>query len=171
MHPMMMGALFFISAVLAGDAAVPVRSGCEAADAVIATLASGTKAEILLSLSTSAGKCYKIRAGEMRGYVPASALAGTELYEIAVRLAPALTSTPAKSGAAKRKPVARVSSDAGVVNDLVKATRLLNEQQPRAALELLQPGLATAGFDQLVIAGAAARAADDPRMAVGLLEK
>jgi hypothetical protein len=150
-----------------------VRSGCDASDAIIAHVESGTKAEILLSLSSSVGKCYKIRAGEIRGYVPASALAETELYEIAVRLAPALTSTAAKASATKTKSpaVARASNDAVAVNDLVRATRLLNEHQPRAALELLQPGLATAGFDQLVIAGAAARAADDPRMAVGLLEK
>ena len=162
-----------ITALLAGESSVVVRTGCDASDRVVASLEPGAKAEILLSLSSSSGKCYKIRAGGITGYVPASALTETEFFELSVRTAPLLTLSPAKSAPTKPRtpPVARASASAPALNPLIEATRLLNQQQPRAALELLQPGLATASYDQLVLAGIAARAADDPRLAAGLLER
>src|ERR1700734_1626332 len=76
--------LFFIAAMAVRTDQTPLRSGCDAADAVVASLPVGTPVEVRFRLSDGSD-CFKVAATidgkDVLGYVPASALTGLERYE------------------------------------------------------------------------------------------
>src|SRR3984885_14276369 len=76
--------LFFVAAMAVRTDQTPLRSGCEADDAVVASLPVGTAVEVRFRLSDGSD-CFKVAATidgkDVLGYVPASALTGLERYE------------------------------------------------------------------------------------------
>ncbi len=170
----MSGVLFlFVAVVLTGDAGAELRSACDSRAPIVSTLPAGTPVSVRFSISGDAGTCYRVSAtvnGEtVSGYVPASRLTGTESYRASVAAAPAITTPTAPSPA----PSQATPSGTASPGSLVQATQLMQQQQPRAALSMLERRLTSGArdYDTLVMAGMAARAADEPRAALGYLEE
>jgi len=168
----MSGVLFLLaSAVLTGDAGADLRSACDTRSPLVTTLAAGTPVSLRFSISGDAGTCYKVSAAvdgqTVSGYVQAARLSGTDSWRAAVNAAPKIT-TPT--------PVAALTDAAPAVPagpaPLIEATKLMKQQQPKAALALLERRVKSGSkdYDTLVMAGMAARAADEPRAALGYLQ-
>ena len=98
--------VFLFAAALAvrEDGAI-VRSGCEAGDSAIATVRAGSPAQVRFSIS---GSCYKVsvvsEGKTVEGYLPASALSGTEDFEQSVRSAPTVRATQGAAASAPPAP-------------------------------------------------------------------
>lgn len=168
----MYGVLFLLAgAVLTGDAGAELRSECDSRAPLVTTLAARTPVSLRFSISGDAGTCYKVSAAAdgqiLTGYVHASRLVGTDAYRSAVNAAPKITTpTPVTSAAAAPPPAASGPAP------LIQATQLMKQQQPKAALAVLERRMQSGGrdYDTLVMAGMAARAADEPRAALGYLQ-
>jgi hypothetical protein len=118
-----------------------------------------------MSMATPSGRCFKVQTEAGTGWVPGDALSGTGEFDLEVRAAPLLTD-------AGTRPAVTAGSDV-----VVTATRLLHEKRPRAALQLLDESIksgtksGTGSYDAIVLAGVAARAADDPEAALTYFER
>jgi hypothetical protein len=171
----MSGVLFLLaSAVLSGGAGAEVRSACDTRAPLLATLPAETPVSIRASISGDAGTCYKVSAAVegqvISGWVQASRLSGTDTYRSAIGSAPKIT-TPTPVAAAPAVTATTASAPTGPA-PLIQATQLMKQQQPKAALAVLEKRLQTGGrdYDTLVMAGLAARAADEPKAALGYLQ-
>lgn len=149
------------------QASTPIRSGCESGDQVVGEASAGTAAQIRMSVTTPAGRCFQIKTEAGTGWVPASALAGTEDFDKSVRAAPYVTQS------SKPAPTPQSQARQTQANPLVSASQLMQDKQPKAALQLIEAAMKARGesADALVLAGMAARAADDPRTALSYLEQ
>jgi hypothetical protein len=145
-----------------------LRAGCSPLDEVIADAQAGSPAEIRFAMSGSVETCYKVSVKTkdriIEGYLPASALTGLEEFTKQVQQAPAVAATKSKS---IDLPPIQGSPD----HPLVKASRLLEERQPRAALDVVEKGMQVYGRDYqfLLLAGIAAYQADETRIALDYL--
>jgi tetratricopeptide (TPR) repeat protein len=160
--------LFFIAAMAVRTDQTPLRSGCEADDAVVASLPIGTAVEVRFRLSDDSD-CFKVAATidgkDVLGYVPASALTGLERYEqerssaASVDTLGALTPVVTET----KKAVAQTGDPA-----LDRAQQLLDANQPAQALDQMQIALPRHPRDAnvLVLAGLAAYRADQLRAAL-----
>ena len=166
------GLVLFAALAVRPDQAA-LRSGCEGSDEVVATLPSGTPVEIRFAMTGGRETCYKVSAlhegRPVQGYLPASAIAGVENFERERTSAPAVTgsSAPAKAAAAA------APTGAPPDHPLARASSLLNERQPRAALEAAEKALRITGrsVDSLVLAGMAAYHSDEPARALEYLRE
>jgi hypothetical protein len=162
-----MWSLALLAAALArfsSDASL--KTGCEPGDRPIAEVPAGAFASIRMSVTTVSGRCFKVQAGTHTGWVPASALTGIGEFNDRVRAALPLT--------APQRPEANPGGAASNGPDLlVNASRLLSEGNPRSALQMLERQMMTGltSYDLLVLAGMAARAADDSAAALKYLEE
>jgi hypothetical protein len=157
----------------------PLRAGCEASDEVVARVPAGSPTEIKFAMSGPTETCYKVTvqsAGSaVTGYVPASALQGLEHFAKQVREAPtvsgAVTSSSVMTSATERGKMPSIEGSPN--HPLVRASRLLEQRQPRAALELVEKQIHTQGRDyqSLVLAGIAAYQADEMRVALEYLQQ
>src|SRR5260370_28039016 len=81
---MVIPVLFFVAALTVKQDQTPLRSGCDAADEVVASLASGTPVEVRFRLADGSD-CFKISAKvggkSVVGYLPAAALAGVDRFD------------------------------------------------------------------------------------------
>ena len=136
-----------------------VRSGCSAEDSEVGRLAAGTEVTVRFSLTGDTGACYKISAGAVEGYLPASALANTAEFDKARRTAQALDLPDMLTAWVKRTP-----PEVGAGN----AMELIQKNQPGLALEAIEKQLKTRPKDAglLALAGYAAYRADEARRAV-----
>jgi hypothetical protein len=173
----MSGVLFLLVGALTGDAGAVLRSACDTRAPLVATLPAGTPVSLRFSITGDAGTCYKVSAtvgGEtVSGYAEAARLTNTDTYRASVGAA-AIITTPTQTAAPETREKAAGSPEASQVpSSLVQATRLMQQHQPKAALAMLEQKLKTSGrdYDTLVMAGLAARAADEPRTALGYLEE
>ena len=145
-----------------------LRAGCAPSDEVITEVQTGSPAEIRFAMSGSAETCYKIAVKSKdktwEGYVPASALAGLEEFTKQVQQAPSVAAT---NSAPINLPPVQGSPD----HPLVKASRLLEDRQPRAALDAVEQGMRVYGreYQFLLLAGIAAYQADETRIALDYL--
>jgi hypothetical protein len=152
-----------LAAALSVKQDAPLRAGCDASDEVIARAPAGSPAEIRFAMSGTSETCYKIsvRLGEksVEGYVPASSLSGLEEFTKQVREAPSVAGVHA--------PEVHGPPD----HPLVKASKLLEQRQPRAALEVVEQGMRVHGRDYqfLLLAGISAYQADETRIALDYL--
>jgi len=147
----------------------PVRSGCEAHDAVVANLPAGTPVEIRFRLADGSD-CIKIAAksgaSEVVGYVSSSALAGLDVFE-KERLSARATepvAAPRTLVADRAKSMAR-----GRDPEIERARDLLQSNQPQQAMEILEPAVQRYrnNASVLLLAGLAAYRMDELDTAIG----
>lgn len=156
---------------------VPLRAGCDASDPVVAQARAGSPAEIRFAMSGSPESCYKVsvkgEAGPLEGYLPASALQGLEDFTKQIQNAPSVAPTVTRSGpmtkATERVNMPHINGSPD--HPLVRASKLLEERQPRAALEVVEKGMNVygRGYQFLLLAGIAAYQADETRIALDYL--
>jgi hypothetical protein len=155
--------LFASSLVVSQDA--PLRAGCEPADEVVAHAPAGSPAQIRFAMTGPSETCYKVavEVGDrtITGFVPASALNGLEEFTRQIQQAPAVTTSSSDNQ--------RGLAD----NPLAEASGLIEQRQPRAALELLEKTIEVQGRNHqlLVLAGIAASRADEARAALDYLRE
>jgi len=145
-----------------------LRSGCEANDEVVATLAAGTPVEVRFRLADGSD-CFKIAATvngkAVVGYVGASALRNVDQFEQERNAAPSLDSVqaPAPIQAETRKVVERSTDPV-----LRRAGELIQANQPAEALAVLEPLIKRdpKNTDALMLAGMAAYYADQAGVAL-----
>ncbi len=157
-----------------------LRAGCSADAEVVARLAGGTQVEVRLSISGDIGSCYKVSAGEQSGYLLAAELSGLDSFDRA-RRAGDERALPQMIRAeigrlksdlveqAKRQPAQGLSSAGSVDASLADALNLIETNQPRRALELIETDLLrTRPKDPFVLslAGLAAYQSDQTRQAL-----
>jgi tetratricopeptide (TPR) repeat protein len=160
--------LFFVAAMAVRTDQTPLRSGCDAADAVVASLPVGTPVEVRFRLSDGSD-CFKVAATidgkDVLGYVPASALTGLERYEQERASAASVDTLRALSPVATetKKAIEKTGDPA-----LDRAQQLLDANQPAQALDQMQIALPRHPRDPnvLVLAGLAAYRADQLRAAM-----
>jgi len=163
--------LFFASSLVVKQDQAPLRSGCEARDEVVAPLPKGAPVEIRFAMSGPTETCYKVSATvdgkQLQGYLPASALTGLEEFEKARQSAPSVGGASPARPAAMSFPAVSGPPD----HPLVKASALLDQQQPRAALEVVEKAMRVTGRDYryLILAGIAAYASDEAKKALDYL--
>ena len=167
----MVAPVFFLLAGLTiRQSQTPVRSGCQASDAVVANLRAGTPVEIRFRLADGSD-CLKIVANdggsEVVGYVSSSALAGIEAFE------KERTSARGADPVPERQALVFASTggtrDSGRNADLEKARALLASNQPKEALEILEPAVRRYENNPgvLLLAGLAAYRSDQLDTALG----
>lgn len=148
----------------------PLRDGCEESDRVVAHLNRGDPVQIRFALAGGSGTCYKVAvqsgAQQLQGYVSAQAIAGLDQFEQARRSA-SVTEAPAMLRSdmdeIRKNAAARGYQDPGA-----KAARLLDQNRPREALQILEGTLKRNRRDAglLSLAGYAAYKSDDMRLAM-----
>lgn len=165
---MLAHSLLLLAALAVKQDRTALRSGCEAADETIVTLAAGTPVEVRFRVADGSD-CFKISAtvnGQpVVGYVPASALSNVDQFEQQRNAAASLDSSRALNPveAESKKLVARSGDPA-----LKQASQLIEANQPTRALEILEPMLKRdpKNPDLLLLAGLAAYRADQARTAL-----
>jgi hypothetical protein len=159
--------LFLWAAATIREEGAPLRAVCAPDEPPVAKLAAGTPVVIRFSL-TAAMPCYKVTvgtgAGAQTGYVPMAAVdnrAGEQARAAAGGLG--ITAAPPPM-----PPALKATSDA-----LEKPWALIQANQPREALALLEAHLRKAPKDAmaLAMAGYASLRADQARVAVDYLEQ
>jgi hypothetical protein len=167
--------LLFASGVVVKQDQAQIRSGCESGDSVIGTAPSGSPAEIRFSMSGSRETCYKVLVTvgtrSIEGYLPASALDGLGTFRRSVEDAPVVAPAPSPQTIAPQGRQTVTSNRSG--NVLVQANSLIENNQPGAALALLEQSMKVNGKDYptLVAAGVAAYKSDAPQTALGYLNE
>ena len=142
----------------------PLRSSCGGDEPVIARLAAGATVEIRFAI-TAGMPCYKVVAqvnGQtQQGYVAVQAVAGQEDFE-RNRMAGDTTAVQVM------KPEAQLRPAAGGDAMLHQAWALIQANQPREALELLEPAIEKLKLNPQAwaVAGLAAYRADHPKKAL-----
>jgi len=153
------------------DTAV-LRSGCDAADDSIVTLAPGEPLTIRFRLAGEATPCYKVAAQAngktVEGYLPGSSITGLENFEKGIEQAPWIEVTQAISRASTQMPAQMPAQTptltSGVAAD---AARLIESSRPKKALELIEPELIKKRDPNLLaLAGVAEWRADESRKAL-----
>jgi tetratricopeptide (TPR) repeat protein len=160
--------LFFVAAMAVRTDRTALRSGCEADDAIVASLPAGTSVEVRFRLSDGSD-CFKVSATvdgkDVLGYVPASALTGLERYEQERSSAASVDTLRALNPVVSetKKAVAQSGDPA-----LEHAQQLLESNQPAQALEQMETAIKRHPRDAnvLVLAGLAAYRADQLRAAL-----
>lgn len=147
----------------------PLRASCGTAERIITHLDAGAPVDIRFAVTADL-PCYKVVAqvnGEtVQGYVAVKAVAGKESFE-RNRMAGDNTAVQVI------KPESRLQPAAGGDTVVHRAWALIQANQPREALQLLDPSLAKLKLNPqaLAVAGLAAYRADQPKRAVELWEQ
>lgn len=162
------GLLFAATMAVRQDNAA-LRDGCEASDHVVAKVPVGSPVEIRFAMSGSTDTCYKVAvtiAGRtLDGYLPGSALAGLDTFEQGLRSAPAIEVSRQMDSQIASMQAAAVKGPPN--HPLVRAANLLNDKQPKQALEIVEQAMKVTGRDRqyLMLAGIAAYQSDEVKKA------
>ncbi len=165
--------LLLASTLVVKQDQAPLRSGCEARDELVAQLPAGAPIEIRFAMTGPTETCYKIavtvNGKPLQGYLQASALTGLEEFDKARKSAPSVGS----SAPAPQQPMTTPAISGPPNHPLVIASALLEKQQPREALEVVEKAMRVTGRDYqyLVIAGVAAYKSDEVRKALDYLKE
>jgi hypothetical protein len=169
-----MWALLLLAAITIKAGDTPIRDGCDEYDSTLVKAPAGTPVEIRFAMNGFPKQCFKVSAQlngkEWTGYVWAEALDGVESFDEQRRAAPALTIT----NQVQQQAAAIAGSVTGAPDHpLVKASNLLQERQPRAALEIAEQTMKRTGRDRqfLLIAGIASYQLDNAREALAYLRE
>jgi hypothetical protein len=141
-----------------------VRAGCGNDEPVVARLDAGTPVEIRFALADGSA-CYKVRAGQMTGYVMGHDLAGIDEFERQRNGGQSIADAVAQPSAPAPPTGITMQTADPLLNHV---SQLLQTNQPREALALLEPSLRQSkpSPDVLLAAGLAAYRADDLRGAL-----
>jgi hypothetical protein len=168
--------VLFASGIVVKQDQAQLRTGCASTDAVVAAVSSGSAAQVLFSMNGDSETCYKVLVSSgtrsIEGYLPASALDGLDTFRRAVETAPAVILSPSKPES--RIDTRQQSTAASISgNPLSQANKLIETNQPAAALALLERTMKTSGRDypSLVAAGVAAYKSDEPQAAIAYLRE
>jgi len=140
-----------------------LRADCDPSEPVVAKLAKGAAAKVKFGLNG----CFAVEIDKdgatLTGFLPADAIDGIEVWEIARRNA---RSVDAGRDTARSSPVDRNG------HPLVVASQLLVDNRPAEALEVAERGLASSPRDAqlLALAGIAAYKNDMAVRAIGYLK-
>lgn len=155
-----------------------LRAGCSADAEVVARLAGGTLVEVRLSISGEIGACYRVQAGGQSGYLLREELTDLESYDRASRAGsqrglPETIRAEIGKLHSDLKQEARerpgVQGAAGMDPSVASALSLIETNQPRRALELIETDLLRSSPKDpfvLSLAGLAAYQSDQPRQAL-----
>jgi len=131
--------LLYLLAVTVKHDQTVLRAGCGDDEPVVAHLAAGTPVEIRFALADGSA-CYKVEArtggGEVLGYVVGRDLAGLDEFERQRRGGEIV---PDALRPAPPRPVNIAMRTADPL--LGRVSQLLDANQPREALDLLEPAL------------------------------
>ena len=158
--------LLYLFAVTVKQDHTAVRAGCGDDEPVVAHLAAGTPVEIHFALADGSA-CYKVQARasdeDVLGYVAGRDLAGLDEFERQRRGGQTVSDAAPPSPALPPNIVVRTADPL-----LGRVSKLLQANQPREALDLLEPALRQGrpNPDVLMAAGLAAYRADDLRGAL-----
>jgi len=165
---MVIPVLFFVAALTVRQDQTPLRSGCDAADEIVASLPAGTPVEVRFRLADGSD-CFKISATaggkSVVGYLPASALTGVDRFDKDHASAASVETTAAlKPVEAETKSLIARAVDPTIG----RAADLIEANQPAQALATLEPTLKRypKNPDVLLVAGLAAYRADQLRTAL-----
>lgn len=157
----------FLAAITVKQDETPLRTGgCDLDAPVAATLSASTKVEVMYSLSFEAEPCYKVLVqvdGRKRtGYLPAKALLNRDEFDKQTQAGGLIGSASDSVRKALSGGTALPDSPAQ------KASKLLEANQPGAALAILEPLLKQSPSDPdiYVLAGFAAWRNDQPKEAL-----
>lgn len=161
----------------------PLRNGCDADSAAVATLPAGAAVTIKYSLAGASTPCYKVsvEAGgkTVEGFLAAGAMEGIDEFDHGVRDAPWLGMNEVMSAV---RPSLSIGARPGTAPGATRGGRpganpaaflstsegLIESGQPGKALEILEPQARGSRDPQvLALAGAAAWRADDAKKALG----
>ena len=180
--------LFASAAHTVAHDATPLRVACDRSSETVAQLNPGDPIAIRYALASDSGPCYKVAAEtggkQWEGWLPASALTNLEQFEKARNSAAQLNAPTPEAPAALRSARAQNSAPAqtsaamlnlptGANARLLKATQLLNANQPAEALAIAEAMLKEQGPepDLLALAGIAAQRSDQPARAIEFWEQ
>jgi len=153
---------FSLAAAVAtiGEGGAALRASCGEEEAVVARLAAGTPVQIRFAVNASIA-CYKVSAGAQQGYVAASAVRNPAEFERQRQAGDTAT-------VQVMKPETRLAPAAGGEAVLRQSWELIQANQPREALALLEPAMPRFSLhpQALAVAGLAAYRADNARLAL-----
>ena len=148
----------------------PLRSGCKEGAPVVARLHAGDPVQIRFALAGSTQACYVVSAvvdgKAVQGNLPADALTGLEDFERARRAAaPVNISVMESAPKPAEAPLPRPKSSSPEID---RAVQLIERNQPREALEIIQKFLPLfpGNAELLSLAGTAAYKGDNLRLAL-----
>ena len=149
---------------------VALRAGCDPEDEKLASVSRGDAVEIRFALAGGSGACYKVAVVSggktLLGYLSARAITGIEEFERGRASAAGFDSPQAA-----RQDMASVRKSASVAyanQKVMQAVRLLENNQPGEALQLLESVLRANHRDGavLALAGLAAYQSDQVKAAI-----
>lgn len=168
-------ALLLLAAITVKGGQAPLRDGCGEYDSTLAKLALGTPVEVRFAVSGFSKPCYKVSVTvggkPLQGYLYAESLEGIESFEEERRNAPAMTIT--REVQQQASAIGAAAGNGPADHPLVKASQLLQQRQPRAALEMVERAMKTTGRDReyLIVAGIASYQIDNVKEALAYLQE
>lgn len=156
---------------LAADAAGPqvtqsesLRASCSKSAREVTRVEAGTPVQVKFSIAGEGGECYKVqvmRDGAIHeGYLPSRAVSANREFE----QARSISGTESAVETPATPPLPQKSAGPGnSSNALVQASRLLNSNQPAAALAILEQELAAHPGDANLLAWAGKAALESDR--------
>lgn len=150
-----------------------LRESCSADAQTLIRLEAGAEVQVRFAFSGDLGTCYKVTAGERTGYVLAAELTGLDRYEQArARASDRDLPQMIRAEIGRLKEEASAIQIAGNASPTTAgALRMLERNQPRQALEILENSLLRGARQDpflLSLAGLAAYQSDQPRRAIEL---
>ncbi len=148
-------------AVRQGGAAL--RASCSSDAEKVAQLDEGAALKIRFAFSGDIGTCYKVEAGDRAGYLRAAEIDGLEEYERGRRMA-----SDQEIPQMIRAEVGRLRTEMGSSQSAGGALQLIESNQPREALRMIETSLLPAARRDpymLALAGLAAYQSDETKRA------
>jgi hypothetical protein len=144
-----------------------LRAGCAADGEERGRLAGGARVVILYAFSGEAGACFKVRAGDVEGFLFSDEIEGLEEYRSGLRAA-----SDRELPQMIRAEVTRLRAASEGRPAELNVVQLLETSRPREALKVIEerllPAARAAGIrdaNLLAVAGLAAFQSDQPRRA------
>ena len=157
----------FLAAITVKQDDTPLRTGgCDLDAPVVAKLSAATKVDVKYSLTFESEPCYKVEVrldGQLKwGFLPAKALVNRVEFDKVTQEGGLIEG----GSAAVRKALA--GGSAAPESPVLRASQLLQSNQPGAALSVLEPVIkqSPSDADVYVLAGFAAWRSDKPKEAL-----
>ena len=160
---------YLVLAVSIRNDGTVLRDGCDAEALTVATLPAGQSVAVGFALAEGASPCYKVTSGGLTGFLHAEELKGLEEFVQGRILAANGSTDSIKVTTSQVDSIQkRVAAAVDTTGPLAGATKLIETNQPAAALAKLEPILKqrTPDLNALTLAGIAAWRGDNPKLAL-----
>jgi hypothetical protein len=152
------------------DGGAALRSSCAADAEQVVRLEAGSALKVRFAISGEIGTCYKVESDGKSGYLLATEITGLDAYEQERRSAStASTAQMIRSEVTRLKMEILATPSQPTASPLAEAVRLMETNQPREALGVLETSVLKATRKDptiLALAGVAAFQSDQPRRAM-----